>query len=53
MIKKYGKEDAIAKMYEVPLDSWINKDGSKVKASYFFKLWIDLYRIKDGYKSKL
>ncbi len=36
-------------MLEYPLDKWIDHDGSKVKWTYFFKLFIDLYRIKLKY----
>ena len=49
MINKYSNEIAIDRMVEVPLDIWINKPGSKVKPIYFFKLWIDIYRIKKKY----
>jgi len=41
----YGKDKASTKMLEVPLKSWIDKGDSKVKMTYFFKLWVDLYRI--------
>jgi len=52
MIILFGKERAIQKMYEVPLKSWIEKGNSKVKPSYFFKLWLDLYEIRKKYKKK-
>lgn len=52
MINKYGREMAWYKMYEFPLEKWINKDGSKVKVTYFFKLWIDLLKIKRKYFKK-
>ncbi|WP_369753627.1 glycosyltransferase [Flavobacterium sp. WC2409] len=51
MIILFGKERAIQKMYEVPLKSWIEKGNSKVKPSYFFKLWIDLFQIRKKYKN--
>jgi dolichyl-phosphate beta-glucosyltransferase len=35
---------------EVPLKSWIDYDESKVKMTYFFKLWVDLYEIGKKYK---
>jgi dolichyl-phosphate beta-glucosyltransferase len=53
MIKKYGMEEALIKMIEVPLDRWINKDDSKVKITYFFKLWLDLFAINKKYKKDL
>ena len=49
MINLYGKEKAVAKMIEMPLELWMNKGESKVKLTYFFKLWIDLYQIKKKY----
>ncbi len=49
MYKLYGKKEAVAKMKEVPLDSWIDPGGSKVSFTYFFRLWIDLYKIKSRY----
>ena len=53
MIVLFGKEKAITKMYEVPLKSWIEKGNSKVKPTYFFKLWMDLYEISAYYKKKI
>lgn len=41
----YGREKSLEKMIEIPLKSWIEKGDSKVKATYFFKLWIDLFKI--------
>lgn len=51
MMILFGKEKAIRKMYEVPLKSWVEKGNSKVKPTYFFKLWIDLYQISKNYKN--
>lgn len=45
IMEYYGREKSLEKMIEVPLKSWIEKGDSKVKATYFFKLWIDLFRI--------
>lgn len=53
MIQAYGKEGALKKMYEVPLKLWVEKGDSKVKLSYFFKLWIDLFQIGKEYKKNL
>ena len=53
MMIVFGKEKAIQKMNEVPLKSWIEKGNSKVKPTYFFKLWIDLYQINKRYKRLL
>lgn len=51
MIVLFGKEEVTIKMCEVPLKSWIEKGNSKVKPTYFFKLWFDLYQISKKYKT--
>ncbi|WP_457610301.1 glycosyltransferase [Lutibacter sp.] len=50
IIKIYGQEKMNKICREVPLKSWIDYDDSKVKMTYFFKLWIDLYHIQKHYK---
>ena len=40
---------SIKNMLEVPLTQWIDTDGSKVKWSYSFKLFIDLFKIWSSY----
>ena len=47
----YGRTNMKDISIEVPLKSWIDTDDSKVKFSYFFGLWIDLFHIKNKYKS--
>jgi glycosyltransferase involved in cell wall biosynthesis len=42
---KHGEE----KMLEIPLKNWIDKEGSKVKITYFFTLFLDLYKIRMKY----
>jgi len=48
----YEKNIALTKMLEVPLIQWIDRGDSKVKLTYFFKLWLDLYRIRKRYSGK-
>lgn len=43
--EKYSENN----MLEYPLDKWIDHDGSKVKWTYSFKLFFDLYKIKSSY----
>ncbi len=50
MILLFGREKAILKMLEIPLKLWVEKGDSKVKFSYGFKLWFDLYKIRFEYK---
>jgi glycosyltransferase involved in cell wall biosynthesis len=41
----YGREIVLTKMLEIPLKKWIDIGDSKVKMSYFLRLWVDLYQI--------
>jgi hypothetical protein len=50
MILMFDREIAIKKMCEVPLKLWIDKGDSKVKVSYFFRLWYDLFKIFSTYR---
>lgn len=47
---EYGKENALQIMDEIPVKQWIDKGGSKVKLSYFFRLWYDLFLIRKRHK---
>jgi len=51
ILKQYGKSKAIMLMEEVPVKKWVDQGESKVKPTYFFKLWIDLFRIWKLHKS--
>jgi glycosyltransferase involved in cell wall biosynthesis len=53
MVKIYGRPNCLSKMIEVPLLKWIDKGESKVKLTYAFRLWFDLYTIKRKYKKAL
>jgi glycosyltransferase involved in cell wall biosynthesis len=52
MLLIFGKETALKKMLEIPLKEWHDVGDSKVKFTYFFKLWFDLLKIKNNYKVK-
>lgn len=49
----YGKEEALGRMIEIPLKLWVDKGDSKVKFTYFFKLWLDLLRINNVYNKNI
>ena len=49
IISIYGKENLKNHVREIPLSKWIDTSDSRVKMSYFFKLWIDLYKISRKY----
>lgn len=46
MLCHYKKEKALEIMDEIPVKKWIDIGDSKVKLSYAFKLWIDLFKIR-------
>ena len=37
------------KVLEKPVIKWIDGGNSKVKFSYFFKMWVDFYKIYQQY----
>ena len=49
VISIYGRENLKNHVREIPLSSWIDTSDSRVKMTYFFKLWIDLYKISKKY----
>jgi glycosyltransferase involved in cell wall biosynthesis len=51
IIKAKGIENIVKISKEIPLKLWIDTDDSKVKPSYFFKLWSDLFQINKKYKN--
>ncbi len=50
IINIYGRNQVLNKMLEIPLIRWVDAGDSKVRLSYFYKLWIDLYRIRKEYR---
>lgn len=46
----YGKENALKRMEEIPVKRWIDKGESKVKITYFFRLWYDLFLIRKAHR---
>jgi len=53
MIRCYGKDIVLTKMEEIPVKKWIDQGDSKVKLSYFFRLWYDLYLIRKSHHKGL
>ena len=49
LIRQHGRNGLTGRVAEMPLKQWLEKGGSKVKLSYFFKLWYELYRIHQKY----
>lgn len=51
MIHHFGKNEFLQKTKEVPLEQWIDTEDSRVKMTYMFRLWIDLYLLSKRYRS--
>jgi len=52
LIQLIGKNSIKYTVKEVPLESWVDTKNSKVKMTYFFRLWFDLLIISKKYKKK-
>ncbi|RUT79114.1 glycosyltransferase [Ancylomarina longa] len=52
IIQLKGKEKMRQSSREIPLQTWIDTDGSKVSFTYFFKMWKDLFLIYKRYNEK-
>ena len=50
-INIYGRENIKEHIKEVPLNEWVDTPDSRVSPWYFFRLWLDLYRISIKYKN--
>lgn len=53
ILTHYGKPGALKLMDEIPVKKWIDRGDSKVKLSYFFRLWVDLYLIWRSHRKNL
>ncbi len=49
LIHHFGKNEFLQKTKEVPLEQWIDTEDSRVKMTYMFRLWIDLYLLSQRY----
>lgn len=52
IIERYSREKTITISREIPLKRWKDTNESKVKLTYFFKIWIDLLKINNRYNEK-
>ena len=53
IIGMYGRDGVEEVVVEVPVESWIDKGGSKISWTYGFRVFYDLMRIRNHYKTFL
>jgi glycosyltransferase involved in cell wall biosynthesis len=53
ILQLHGREDGIRKMLEIPLNQWIDQGDSKVRPTYFFRMMVDLVKIRNRYAQKI
>ncbi len=53
IMSHFGPQKALAIMEEVPVKRWVDQGDSRVKLSYFFKLWIDLWKIRKAHRKAM
>jgi len=51
LIIRHGRTEVLKRVAEYPLSQWIEKDDSRIKPSYYIKLWYELYRIGQTYRT--
>ena len=49
LIDQYGRADINRRLLEMPLQEWIEQDGSRISSTYVFRMWYELYRIYRTY----
>ena len=50
-IEVYGRKNIKEHIKEIPLNEWVDTPDSRVSPWYFFRLWLDLYKISKKYKN--
>ena len=53
MLVQFGPVAGVAAMEEVPVLRWVDPGDSKVRLSYFFTLWQDLWQIRRRHRSAM
>ena len=51
LIRQHGRGPVLTRVAEHPLRQWTEMDGSRIRPSYYIKLWYELYRIHQTYRS--
>ena len=53
MLAYYGPDKAVSLMEEVPVKRWVDRGDSKVRLSYFFRMWKDLWLIRREHRKAM
>lgn len=53
MLAHFGPEKALSLMEEIPVKRWVDRGDSKVRPSYFFRLWKDLWNIRRRHRKAM
>lgn len=51
LIRQHGRAGVLNRVAERPLRQWTEMDGSRIRPSYYVKLWYELYRIRQTYRT--
>lgn len=52
-INHYTLPASLELMEEIPVKQWIDRGESKVRITYFFRLWVDLFRIRKQHRAQM
>lgn len=50
LIRHFGRENMVGHVAEMPLRQWVEIGDSRIRPSYYLKLWWELYRIYRAYR---
>lgn len=50
LIRQHGRSTVADHVAEVPLRQWIEQSDSRISSGYVFKMWYELYRIRQTYR---
>ncbi|SOD79528.1 glycosyltransferase [Spirosoma fluviale] len=51
LIRKHGRPEVLAHVAEYPLRQWIEQSDSRISSGYVFKMWYELFRIYQTYRT--
>ncbi|ADB38965.1 glycosyltransferase [Spirosoma linguale] len=51
LIRKHGRPEVLDHVAEYPLRQWIEQSDSRISSGYVFKMWYELFRIYQTYRT--